>query len=548
MPRPLLLIVACLLSAAPILSAQAVGCERGNCENGQGELVFADGGRFIGTFANSQFTEGILYLPDGGKCIGHFEQGLQEGKGRRYFSNGDEYFGNFRRGEFAGTGTLTYANGNVYAGEWAASQSTGQGKMTYANGDVYEGVFASGQLNGVGTMRYQDGDRYVGQWRANQRHGSGKQVFGDGGEISGEWIDDQFQADWNGMGFVGDTSCLAVCGPGKPCPQQGPGRLAYPHGQVFLGEFKDGQPGGQGTAYYTNGSKYRGEYHDHQPHGLGIMHYQDGQVEGGIWHRGRMQHRLFTANGRPAAGITVDRDPAVKIWAVIVGAARYLHMPSLRYTDDDAYQVFAFLKSPEGGALPDRQLRLLVDEDATHRNIIMAMRETFLRADENDVVLFYFSGHGLQGAFLPVDYDGFENRLEHSEIRDALLATRAKNKLVLADACHSGSLLASRAPIHETLLKYYQALADSRGGTALLLSSKGEEYSLEDGGLRSGIFSHFLIRGMKGEADADNNRIITIDELFSYVHQQVRRYTGNIQTPTLTGDFDPDMPVGVVRN
>ncbi|MCB0635249.1 MAG: caspase family protein, partial [Lewinella sp.] len=223
------------------------------------------------------------------------------------------------------------------------------------------------------------------------------------------------------------------------------------------------------------------------------------------------------------------------------------HMPALRYTDDDAYQLYAFLKSPEGGALPDEQVELLIDEDATHRNILNAMRSTFLRADQNDMVLFYFSGHGLPGAFLPIDYDGYANRLEHTEVSEILQASRAKHKLVLADACHSGGLLAARTTAHLALQRYYEALSNSSGGTALLLSSKGEEYSLEDGGLRSGIFSHFLILGLKGEADNNNDQLVTIRELFNYVHQQVRVYTGNVQTPTLTGYFDDNMPVGVVR-
>ncbi|RME95194.1 MAG: peptidase C14 caspase catalytic subunit p20, partial [Bacteroidetes bacterium] len=154
----------------------------------------------------------------------------------------------------------------------------------------------------------------------------------------------------------------------------------------------------------------------------------------------------------------------------------------------------------------------------------------------------------LQGAFLPIDYDGYNNRLKHEDIRRILHQSRAKHKLVLADACHAGSLLAARAPIHLALRSYYEALSASQGGTALLLSSKGEEYSLEDRGLRSGIFSHFLIRGLKGEANTDGDNIVTIRELFSYVHQQVRQYTGNVQTPTLSGDFDDRMPVAVLRH
>lgn len=285
------------------------------------------------------------------------------------------------------------------------------------------------------------------------------------------------------------------------------------------------------------------------------MHYADGQMHGGVWNNGRVYRRLFTATGRPARTILPDFDEAVKVWAVVVGAARYSHLRTLKYTDDDAYHLYAFLKSVEGGALPDEQVKILVDDDATHRNIAIAMREIFQRADENDVILFYFSGHGVPGAFLPVDYDGQQNRLEHYQLRDALLASRAKHKLVIADACHSGSLggrtgedLGAKAGgAEEALNAYYEGLNNAKASTALLLSSKGEEISLEDGGLRSGIFSHYLIRGMKGEADQNADNLVSIQELFGYVHREVRRYTGNIQTPTLTGIYDELMPVSVIR-
>ena len=207
------------------------------------------------------------------------------------------------------------------------------------------------------------------------------------------------------------------------------------------------------------------------------------------------------------------------------------------------------MKSPEGGALRDDQVQLLIDEDATRANILTAVRNTFLKADENDVVLFYFSGHGLQGSFLPVDFDGENNKLHHEELKNLLNASRAKHKLVLADACHSGSLLVQKSSgTNSRLKKYYTAFEATRGGTGLLMSSKGEEYSLEDGGLRSGVFSHFLVRGLKGEANSNEDKVITIKELFDYVHQKVRTYTGNVQTPTLTGDYDENMPVAIVRD
>ncbi|MBK9679001.1 MAG: caspase family protein [Saprospiraceae bacterium] len=63
-----------------------------------------------------------------------------------------------------------------------------------------------------------------------------------------------------------------------------------------------------------------------------------------------------------------------KIWTVVVGVARYEHMPALRYSDDDAYRIYAFLKSPEGRALKDDQIKILVDEDATRDKIISALQ------------------------------------------------------------------------------------------------------------------------------------------------------------------------------
>ena len=138
--------------------------------------------------------------------------------------------------------------------------------------------------------------------------------------------------------------------------------------------------------------------------------------------------------------------------------------------------------------------------------------------------------------------------MDHEDLKDLLGESKAKHKICLADACHSGTLTAMKtAPSEVAIQNFYKAFEKSKGGTALLLSSKGDEFSLEDGGLRQGIFSHFLIKGLKGEADKNSNKIVTIQELFDFVYSKVRSYTGNAQTPSISGKFDPNMPVGVIR-
>lgn len=527
------------------LTAQ-VECLKGDCYNGQGTCLFPSGAKYVGEFREGKIHgQGILYFSNGDKYIGTWVNQYREGEGRMVFAGGDEYLGHFSSNEFAGEGTMTYANGNRYSGQWADSRPNGQGVYVFANGDRYEGHLRHGQFEGQGTMVYADGSRYQGQWQRNRRHGEGTLVARNGEEVAGRWKEDQYQADWGKLAFDGDTTYLrncnlAFCGSGR-------GKYHYSDGTRYVGEFFNGQPEGIGTAFYPNGNRYEGSWKNNAPNGRGAMHYASGRIVGAIWEYGKPTLKLYEDQQvSTAPPVALKTDPEVRIWAVVIGAAQYSHMPSLRYTDDDAYQVYAFLKSPEGGALPDSQIRLLIDEDATYQNIFNAMRSAFLQADENDVLLFYFSGHGLRGAFLPVDYDGQNNRLEHEVITELLQSSRARHKLVLADACHSGSLLAMKAPTN-LLQDYYEAFESAKAGMALLMSSKGEEYSLEDGGLRSGIFSHFLVNGLKGAADSDSNKIVTVDELYNYVYQNVRRYTGNVQTPTLTGNFDRLMPVAAVR-
>ena len=544
--RKLLGLLAVIFTLQTSLSAQ-IDCIKGDCKNGYGTCIFPSGSKYVGDFKKGKIHgKGIFYFSDGNKYIGHWVEQYREGEGRMIFVSGDEYRGQFKRNKFHGFGIMKYANGNVYEGPWENNHQQGYGVFSYANGDRFEGNFLEGQCEGEGTMTYSDGSRYVGQWSKNRRHGDGSLHFEDGEEVKGRWDQGEYIADWGTLAYDGDTNLLRNCNL-VHC-QNGQGKFRYKDGSRYLGEFNNGSPEGMGTIYYTAGDRYEGGWKQHAPHGKGVMYYKTGRVIGAVWDFGKPIKKLFERQENVIdTPVSVDHDEEIKIWAVVIGAARYSHMPVLRYTDDDAYQLYAFLKSPEGGALPDHQVQLLIDEEATYNNILTAMRSVFLRADENDVVLFYFSGHGLQGAFLPVDFDGYNHRLEHEEIKSLLKASRAKHKLVLADACHSGSILAQKAPINAALKKYYQAFEDAEGGTALLMSSRGEEYSLEDKGLRSGIFSHFLIKGLKGEADFDRDQLISIEELFNFVHENVRKYTGSIQTPTLTGTFDRAMPVAVIR-
>jgi hypothetical protein len=547
-----------LLLAVLFLSIQnlAAQCISGNCQNGTGTYRYGTTAKYTGQFRNN----------------------LRHGNGKMIMGNNNVYEGQFVNGRMQGEGTMTYPNGDRYVGQWNNDLPNGQGIYYFTTKERYEGSFVKGEFDGQGIMYYPDGAYYTGSWKQNRKSGSGKLVDSNGATTSGTWANGKLinknqapatnnngtannnkptrtnnkptgntkpnstKADVTGLRNCGSTYC-----------NNGQGYYDYPDGSRWIGGFSKGYPAGRGVCYYANGDRYEGEWANNAPYGEGVMYFATGRVYGAVWVNGSPVKELDSDENMPSDPIKMEPSQSVKIWAVVVGVGKYTAMPSLKFTDDDAWKFYTHLISPEGGAIPENQIAVLTDETATREGILRAMRDKFLKADANDVVMFFFSGHGLEGCFLPSDYDGYNNKLRHEEIKQILKQSKAKHKLCIADACHSGSLdysgsLAAKGPAPVSLQRYYQAFEDSEGGIALLMSSKSQELSLEDHGLRHGVFTYYVLQGLKGQADRNNDYIISIKELYNFVYGKVRDYTAGAQTPVLTGDFDDAMPVGLRRN
>lgn len=540
-----------------------------------------------------QDGKGIYLYPSGAKYVGQFEEGEIHGIGVCYYTDGSKYQGEWAHRYPSGRGTKTYADGTKRTGKWAKGQPVddngelivaaveeelaetvetdiqagcitgdcedGQGTYGYPNGSSYVGQFLKNQPDGWGEFTDNDGEKYVGAFRNGIRHGNGTVYYNDGNKLTGEWRDGEFY----GSSFIekGQVGCVE-----GDC-RNGRGTYIYKNGEAkYSGQFKNNLPHGQGAVLYANGERYSGEFKLGSFNGYGTLFLRDGNRVVGNWRDGTFigkapQPKVREAEmaearptEKPEREVKKDRWTQIrdksetKVWAVIVGVASYSHMPTLRYTDDDAYRMYSFLKSPEGGALTDNQIRILIDEDATKNKIEAAMEDIFSKAGENDLIMLYFSGHGLKGAFIPIDFDGFNNRLEHADINAIFKKSPAKYKLCIADACHSGSLLAMKsANVGNVLENYYKTLSQAEAGTALIMSSKSEETSLESSGLRQGVFSHFLIRGLKGEADTNKDKIVSVTELYRFIEKNVKAYTGNRQSPVIKGDYDSRMTVSVIR-
>ena len=232
-------------------------------------------------------------------------------------------------------------------------------------------------------------------------------------------------------------------------------------------------------------------------------------------------------------------------YAVIVGVADYMNFTQgngdLNYTINDARLFYDFLRSKKGGAVPSENILYLTDARASKANIIAKGRALFSKAKKNDRVIFFFSGHGSKGCFVPYDAGlAGENMLYFSAVKAIFKNAKCDTKLLFADACFSGSMKNIQLKdVQKILTKENKASPNMN--IAVMMSCRSDEFSMESEELQQGLFTYYLINGLGGLANSDNNKYITIKELYYYVYKKTcakASSMGRSQTPELFGKFD----------
>lgn len=245
------------------------------------------------------------------------------------------------------------------------------------------------------------------------------------------------------------------------------------------------------------------------------------------------------------------------IYALVIGISRYKTVQnSLMYCVDDSQKFADYLRSPEGGGVKEENLKVLNDFEATTSNILNEAKRLFGKAKKNDYVIFYFSGHGGPNFFL--SYDNF---VEHKELKEIIYNCKDSRKLCIADACYSGTWdkTITLSTINQNLKDkdikrlYNEVYSNSSNSLALLMSCASDEKSIIDTINHQGLFTYYLLKGLSGEADADEkNHIITLLELYDYVRDNVyvraRDVFQHKQKPRLKGACNTEMLIGITRN
>ena len=237
--------------------------------------------------------------------------------------------------------------------------------------------------------------------------------------------------------------------------------------------------------------------------------------------------------------------------ALIVGISDYNEeIGSLKYSAKDAEIAAKYLNGVMG--VPEKKIKILLNEKATGSSID-AFADKMAQNDELDLLVFYFSGHGMpdpdnqtHGAdpyMVPYDADLNlkDTLIGLNTIVSKLEGSKAKNILIILDSCFSGKK--GRTPkLFAMKQKGVGIIPKFAQERALVISgSKGNQASLEFDKVGHGYFSYYLFLGMKGEADKNRDGFITDKEICSYITENMEEELGGKQTPVCSNLSDFQM-------
>ena len=273
-----------------------------------------------------------------------------------------------------------------------------------------------------------------------------------------------------------------------------------------------------------------------------------------------------------APSLPPPAEPGGDRWAVVIGVDRYesKQVPSLRYSVRDAEALHEFLTGP-GGYKKDNVVLLTdrAERKPTLRNIKWALGTFLTRsAKKDDTVVVFFAGHGvpeidprgverdgLAKYLAPADVDPddlYSTGLPMDELQTIFQRIEAERMVVFLDACYSGTAggrtfsslkMKTRAAHVDDL--FLERLARSKG-RAIITASRPNELSLEVPELGHGLFTYYLLQGLRGAGDLNRDGMVSLQELYEYLEQQVTqksRALGGNQHPMMKSELEGVLPL-----
>ncbi|MEQ1678979.1 MAG: caspase family protein, partial [Chitinophagaceae bacterium] len=239
----------------------------------------------------------------------------------------------------------------------------------------------------------------------------------------------------------------------------------------------------------------------------------------------------LTASSQTPKGLITENKQVVaagKTRALVIGISKYQYIDSLEYADRDAQMFADYLRQAHFWGIHKDDVTLLINDKAKNGDVITQLARIAQVSQPGDNLIFYFSGHGdvetitqFNNGYL-LAYDTYSNNyiagaLPISFLKELFVTLINKNIriIVVTDACRSGKLAGGMKGS-----EFVAAAISNMWNTEIkILSTQPGRLSYEgtEWGNGRGVFSWYLIKGLNGEADANNDSLITIAELDMYV-------------------------------
>ena len=504
-----------------------------------------------------------LNYSGGGKYIGETQNGKPHGQGIFTWSNGDKYEGNFENGKFNGSGYVVFAK----------------------TGDVLVGIYKNGKIIDGDAEVYDSSGKYSKTW-----------VYGNSTVIreKNEWLKKRKKTladalEENNL-KIKDTETVIV--KKEPKKKENKSQKVVKVSEkdqkeikIKTKEFDTEGPKIQIAETITvDESNYnlKGKVSDAGSDKIYLkIDGQDVPLKNGKFNVSRyspndekikivaidkwgnkstkmikvivdIQEETVVKKLEPLNPSSIKAKTTGEKVALIIGIENYTEAPKANYANLDAKYFFDYAR--KGFGIKKQNINLLVDENATFVKTSKALTlwlKTKIKANQTDLVVF-FAGHGLASNdgkelyLLPQDSDPNLldiTALSRTKLFKTIIDLKPKSVTMFLDTCYSGvsrdeqTLLASARPI--------RIMVDEQEGIpnnfTIFTASQVEQISSGIKEAKHGIFSYYLMKGLEGKADSNNDKKITNGELLAYMDEKVSQKAaelGRPQNPSLAGDPD----------
>lgn len=229
--------------------------------------------------------------------------------------------------------------------------------------------------------------------------------------------------------------------------------------------------------------------------------------------------------------------------ALLIGVSEYQSgLNPLPAAVGDVEEMRRVLVNPKMGGFADGDITVL--KNPQPQDIRDAIFYLFADRQKDDLLLFYFSGHGIKddrgnlyfSTRATAKYHGKlvkPSAVAASYLHESINDSRSQRQIIILDCCFSGAIAQGMTVKDDGSVNVQEQLGGK--GRAILTSSTSTQYAFEQEGSELSIYTRYLVEGIDtGAADKDGDGWISIDELHEYASSKVQE-----ASPAMTPKFYP---------